>query len=276
MIPAVSSVTVRPSNRVIGAAVELAQQVVDVGGDEVDERRRGRQRFAVGERAALGDRLGGERGVAAARLGERPRVGRGVGRPPSSPSSRSGLIRRRRDTGCAAPMWVPGAITATSAASAMMKPAEAARAPDGPTKTTTGVRAAIIRDTIVRVESSRPPGVRSTRTVTAAPVVSARAIDLVEELGGDRMDDAVVLGDDRAGWRLGHAAGGAQACDAGEEKQRGEGRHPHAALYPFGVAQLIWRAFFSARSASSIARNTCACGIDVSVRFRTSSTSRSP
>ena len=79
-------------------------------------------------------------------------------------------------TGCAAPMCVPGAITATSAASTMMNPAEAARAPDGPTKTTTGARAAIMRDTIVRVESSRPPGVRSSITVTAAPVESARVI----------------------------------------------------------------------------------------------------
>jgi hypothetical protein len=58
----------------------------------------------------------------------------------------------------------------------MMKPADAARAPAGPTKTMTGVRAAIIRDTIVRVESSRPPGVRKTNTVTAAPEVSARAM----------------------------------------------------------------------------------------------------
>ncbi len=37
------------------------------------------------------------------------------------------------DTGWAAPMCVPGAIAVTSAASAMMKPADAARLPDGPT-----------------------------------------------------------------------------------------------------------------------------------------------
>jgi hypothetical protein len=35
------------------------------------------------------------------------------------------------DTGCAAPIWVPGAIAAMSAAIVMMNPAEAARAPDG-------------------------------------------------------------------------------------------------------------------------------------------------
>jgi hypothetical protein len=79
-------------------------------------------------------------------------------------------------TGCAAPICVPGAIATTSAASAMMKPADAARAPDGPTNTTMGVRAAIMRDTMARVESSSPPGVRSTSTRTVAPEVSARAI----------------------------------------------------------------------------------------------------
>jgi membrane-bound ClpP family serine protease len=40
-----------------------------------------------------------------------------------------------------------------------MNPADAARAPEGPTNTTTGARDVIMRDTIVRVESSSPPGV---------------------------------------------------------------------------------------------------------------------
>ena len=44
------------------------------------------------------------------------------------------------DTGCAAPMLVPGAMAATSAATVMRNPADAARAPDGPTNTATGVR----------------------------------------------------------------------------------------------------------------------------------------
>ena len=39
------------------------------------------------------------------------------------------------ETGCAAPIWVPGAIAAMSAAIVMRKPAEAARAPLGPTYT---------------------------------------------------------------------------------------------------------------------------------------------
>jgi hypothetical protein len=77
------------------------------------------------------------------------------------------------DTGVAAPMWVPGAMTATSAASARMKPADAARAPDGPTNTTTGARDASMRDTMARVESSSPPGVRRMMITTAAPDVSA-------------------------------------------------------------------------------------------------------
>ncbi len=77
------------------------------------------------------------------------------------------------DTGWAAPMCVPGAMTATSAAMVMTNPAEAARAPDGATNTTTGARDVIMRETIVRVESSSPPGVRRTKTTTAAPDVSA-------------------------------------------------------------------------------------------------------
>jgi len=57
-----------------------------------------------------------------------------------------------------------------------MNPADAARAPDGPTNTTTGARDVIIRDTILRVESSRPPGVRNTSTTSSAPDVSAASI----------------------------------------------------------------------------------------------------
>src|SRR6188474_3121453 len=76
------------------------------------------------------------------------------------------------ETGCAAPMWVPGAIAATSDASVMMKPADAALPPDGPTKTTTGARDVIMRDTIARVDSSSPPGVRRTNTTMSAPEVS--------------------------------------------------------------------------------------------------------
>ena len=55
-------------------------------------------------------------------------------------------------------MCVPGAIAATSAAIVRMKPAEAARAPDGPMNTATGVRAAIMRETMSRVESTQAAG----------------------------------------------------------------------------------------------------------------------
>ena len=57
-----------------------------------------------------------------------------------------------------------------------MNPADAARAPDGATNTTTGVRATIMRLTIVRVESSSPPGVRRTKITADASAVSARSI----------------------------------------------------------------------------------------------------
>ena len=156
------------------AAVELRQQVRDVGGDEIDERRGGVERLVVGERAARDHRLGGERDVAMPRLRERSRVGRDVRR--GLLLHRLALLLARAETGCAAPMCVPGAMAATSAASTRMKPADAARAPGGATNTTTGVRASIIRETIVRVESTRPPGVRSTNTTAAAPRASARSI----------------------------------------------------------------------------------------------------
>lgn len=78
-------------------------------------------------------------------------------------------------TGCAAPMCVPGAMAATSAAMVRMKPAEAARAPAGPTKTATGVFAASMCETMARVESTSPPGVRSVRTTKSAPAASAQS-----------------------------------------------------------------------------------------------------
>src|SRR5437764_3108931 len=62
-------------------------------------------------------------------------------------------------TGCADPMFVPGAIAAMSAASVMYMPAEAARAPDGETKTTTGTGAASTFLMMLRMEVSSPPGV---------------------------------------------------------------------------------------------------------------------
>ena len=79
-------------------------------------------------------------------------------------------------TGCAAPTLVPGAMAAMSAASRMTKPAEAPRAPEGPTKTATGVRQLSIRSMIWRMEVSRPPGVSIRTTSRGAPAASARSI----------------------------------------------------------------------------------------------------
>jgi hypothetical protein len=79
------------------------------------------------------------------------------------------------DTGWAAPMWVPGAMAATSAAMVIRNPAEAARDPDGPTNTATGVCAAMMALLMSRVESTNPPGVRKTITSTAAFAASAWA-----------------------------------------------------------------------------------------------------
>src|SRR5437763_11868229 len=61
--------------------------------------------------------------------------------------------------GVAEPMFVSGAIAATSAASVMYAPAEPARAPFGETYTTTGIGAAAMSWMIERIESDRPPGV---------------------------------------------------------------------------------------------------------------------
>ena len=80
------------------------------------------------------------------------------------------------ETGWAAPVFVPGAIAATSAATRITNPAEAARAPEGPTNTATGVRQFSILSTIWRIEVSSPPGVSSRRTSRGAFSASARSM----------------------------------------------------------------------------------------------------
>ncbi len=77
------------------------------------------------------------------------------------------------EIGVAEPMFVSGAIAATSAASVMYAPAEPARAPFGDTYTTTGIGAARMSFTMSRVESSRPPGVSRRKTTISAPSFSA-------------------------------------------------------------------------------------------------------
>ena len=76
-------------------------------------------------------------------------------------------------TGCAAPLFVPGAIAATSADSRMKNPADAARAPPGATYTTTGTFDPVIFATISRVESSNPPGVEISINTAFAFVCAA-------------------------------------------------------------------------------------------------------
>ena len=79
-------------------------------------------------------------------------------------------------TGWAAPMCVPGAIAATSAAIVRMKPAEAARAPDGRDEDRDrrpGRDHA--RDDRRAWNRRSPPGVRSVNTTSAAPARSARS-----------------------------------------------------------------------------------------------------
>src|SRR5215467_5624212 len=78
------------------------------------------------------------------------------------------------DTGCAAPMFVPGAMAATCPAMVINVPAEAARAPLGATYTTVGTLALSRALTISRVESTSPPGVSSWKITATAFVSSAR------------------------------------------------------------------------------------------------------
>jgi len=83
-------------------------------------------------------------------------------------------------------------MAATSAATVMMKPAEAARAPEGH-EHRTGVRQLRILSTIWRIEVSRPPGVSMRRIRSGACAASAFFDGLGDVGGGDRMDDAVEL-----------------------------------------------------------------------------------
>src|SRR5437899_4879851 len=82
-------------------------------------------------------------------------------------------------------MFVAGAMAATWAAIVMKTPAEAARAPVGPTHTTTGISALSRRWQIARIERSRPPGVSSWMT-SATRTRTPWARRLIDRRGGPR------------------------------------------------------------------------------------------
>ena len=71
------------------------------------------------------------------------------------------------EIGVEEPMFVCGAIAATSAAIVITAPAESALDPGGATYTTTGTSAARKRFTMPRIEDASPPGVSSTSTIAA-------------------------------------------------------------------------------------------------------------
>ena len=81
-------------------------------------------------------------------------------------------------TGCDAPMWVSGAIAATSAAIMIKAPADVARAPWGAVYTMIASLLLSMACMISRVESSRPPGVSSSMSTACAPCSSAFAMPL--------------------------------------------------------------------------------------------------
>jgi hypothetical protein len=67
-------------------------------------------------------------------------------------------------------------MAATSAASMMKNPAEAAFAPDGPTQTTIGISEASIRLTMSSIAVTSPPGVSSWIKTRSSPSASASSI----------------------------------------------------------------------------------------------------
>ena len=162
---------------------------------EIDERRLRVERLLLGERTAFGDRLLDELDVAMALCRERS------GRSPATSdviffAIVSSIFSPLPVTGWAAPIWVPGAMAATSAAMVMRKPADAARFPDGPTKTTTGTRDLMMALLISRVESTSPPGVRK-REDDERRALTLGALDRAfDVLRGDGVNDSVDLGAD--------------------------------------------------------------------------------
>jgi hypothetical protein len=77
-------------------------------------------------------------------------------------------------TGDAAPMFVPGAMTATCEASVMKVPALAARPPAGATQTIVGTLDSSRVPTMLYVASRPPPGVLRRMTTAEAPSSVAR------------------------------------------------------------------------------------------------------
>ena len=125
-------------------------------------------------------------------------------------------------------MCVPGAIAATSAAIVRMKPADAARAPDGPTKTATGVsRGKHVRDDVARgidQAARRPQREDDERR--------ARAIGPIDRLDHvfrrDRMDDAVEFRDE--GERGVHCCLRRRQLRGRQEDQSREQSSPHVEI----------------------------------------------
>ena len=103
----------------------------------------------------------------------------------------TGSICPAISTGDAAPVLVPGAMAATSAASRRKNPAEAARPPLGVTYAITGTREATIFDVISRRGVHQSAGSiqanQNRRGIFALGLVDGVA----DDFDGDGMDDAV-------------------------------------------------------------------------------------
>ena len=121
--------TVVPSKRMSVRPSIARSSDGDVGRDDVDQLLR--QRFLLGERLRLAHGALRDGDVASALSARCVRMNAAASF--SSFVFITSSIFSPRRTGCAAPVFVPGAIAAMSAASRMKKPADAARLPLGAT-----------------------------------------------------------------------------------------------------------------------------------------------
>ena len=215
----------------IAAAVELPQQLLRIGGDEVDDLLR--LRLVRRQARRFGHRLLGPFDVAAAQLREAADVGGrilhrlalvrvGARRFLSSPSSGVAGGVKPMDTGDAAPTLVPGAIAATWLAYRMNVPALAARAPEGATYVTTGTGDARMSCTIRRIDVSRPPGVSSVSTTSCASSLGRAGEAALDVFGARGADDA---GDVQRDDGRGLAAAGVPAERQHENRQQSKDAH---------------------------------------------------
>ena len=199
-------------------AVELPKQVVDILGRQVDERRDGVERFALSERPTFGHRLGRQGGVALPSLSEGPRVSSGIGCGLLCHRVAAGLLPTRRNR-------MRGTDVGTGRHRGHVGgqgDEESCRGGPGPGRRDEDDhghrrREHARHDRPGRVEQSTR-GSQHQHCGLGVRAGGARE-QVVDELRGDRMDDAVVLGDDDARGRPLRASRATAAGELGNHAQ---------------------------------------------------------